>query len=469
MASKFNLDPKKCPMPSQDPHVRNKNFQEVALGYTAEMAVNEAKRCLNCPKKPCVEGCPVSIKIPEFIQKIAAEDFEGAYQVLAQDSALPAVCGRVCPQESQCEGRCTRGLKEGCESVGIGRLERFAADWHREHSTAQATAPASNGHKVAIIGAGPSGLTCAGDLAKLGYKVTVFEALHVAGGVLMYGIPEFRLPKAIVQSEIDGLKALGVDFETNMVIGKVLTIDELMQEYGYEAVYIASGAGLPRFMGIPGESLKGVYSANEYLTRTNLMKAYRPDSKTPIAKSKAVAVCGGGNVAMDAARCAKRLGAETVYIVYRRGMAELPARREEVEHAEEEGIIFKTLCNPVEVLGDENGWVRGMTCIEMELGEPDESGRRRPIEKKGSEFELEVDTMIMALGTSPNPLIRTTTPGLDADKHGCLITNGPDGLTSRPMVYAGGDAVTGAATVILAMGAGKDAAKAIHQYIQKKA
>ena len=469
MASKFNLDPKKCPMPSQDPNVRNKNFQEVALGYTAKMAVNEAKRCLNCPKKPCVEGCPVSIKIPEFIQKIAAEDFEGAYQVLAQDSALPAVCGRVCPQESQCEGRCTRGLKEGCESVGIGRLERFAADWHREHSTAQATAPASNGHKVAIIGAGPSGLTCAGDLAKLGYKVTVFEALHVAGGVLMYGIPEFRLPKAIVQSEIDGLKALGVDFETNMVIGKVLTIDELMQEYGYEAVYIASGAGLPRFMGIPGESLKGVYSANEYLTRTNLMKAYLPDSKTPIAKSKAVAVCGGGNVAMDAARCAKRLGAETVYIVYRRGMAELPARREEVEHAEEEGIIFKTLCNPVEVLGDENGWVRGMTCIEMELGEPDESGRRRPIEKKGSEFELEVDTMIMALGTSPNPLIRSTTPGLDADRHGCIITNGDDGLTSREAVYAGGDAVTGAATVILAMGAGKDAAKAIHQYIQKKA
>ena len=468
MASKFNLDPKKCPMPSQDPHVRNKNFQEVALGYTAEMAVNEAKRCLNCPKKPCVEGCPVSIKIPEFIQKIAAEDFEGAYQVLAQDSALPAVCGRVCPQESQCEGRCTRGLKEGCESVGIGRLERFAADWHREHSTAQATAPVSNGHKVAIIGAGPSGLTCAGDLAKLGYKVTVFEALHVAGGVLMYGIPEFRLPKAIVQSEIDGLKALGVDFETNMVIGKVLTIDELMQEYGYEAVYIASGAGLPRFMGIPGESLKGVYSANEYLTRTNLMKAYRPDSKTPIAKSKAVAVCGGGNVAMDAARCAKRLGAETVYIVYRRGMAELPARREEVEHAEEEGIIFKTLCNPVEVLGDENGWVRGMTCIEMELGEPDESGRRRPIEKKGSEFELEVDTMIMALGTSPNPLIRTTTPGLDADRHGCIITNGDDGLTSREGVYAGGDAVTGAATVIKAMGAGKAAAKAMDEYIQNK-
>ena len=410
----------------------------------------------------------MSIKIPEFIQKIAAEDFEGAYQVLAQDSALPAVCGRVCPQESQCEGRCTRGLKEGCESVGIGRLERFAADWHREHSTAQATAPASNGHKVAIIGAGPSGLTCAGDLAKLGYKVTVFEALHVAGGVLMYGIPEFRLPKAIVQSEIDGLKALGVDFETNMVIGKVLTIDELMQEYGYEAVYIASGAGLPRFMGIPGESLKGVYSANEYLTRTNLMKAYRPDSKTPIAKSKAVAVCGGGNVAMDAARCAKRLGAETVYIVYRRGMAELPARREEVEHAEEEGIIFKTLTTPVAVLGDENGYVAGMTCVEMELGEPDASGRRRPIVKEGSEFTLDVDTMIMALGTSPNPLIRSTTPGLDADKHGCLITNGPEGLTSRDMVYAGGDAVTGAATVILAMGAGKEAARAIDEAIRAK-
>ena len=468
MAPKFNLDPKKCPMPSQEPNVRNKNFAEVALGYTPEMAVNEAKRCLNCPKKPCVTGCPVSIKIPDFIQKIVAEDFEGAYQVIAEDSALPAVCGRVCPQESQCEGRCTRGLKEGCESVGIGRLERFVADWHREHFTGEVKVPAPNGHKVAVIGAGPSGLTCAGDLAKLGYKVTVFEALHVAGGVLMYGIPEFRLPKAIVQSEIEGLKALGVDFETNMVIGKVLTIDELMQEYGYEAVYIASGAGLPRFMGIPGESLKGVYSANEYLTRTNLMKAYLPNSKTPIAKSKAVAVCGGGNVAMDAARCAKRLGAETVYIVYRRGMAELPARREEVEHAEEEGIIFKTLCNPVEVLGDENGWVRGMTCIEMELGEPDESGRRRPIEKKGSEFELDVDTMIMALGTSPNPLIRTTTPGLEADRHGCIITNGDDGLTSREAVYAGGDAVTGAATVILAMGAGKDAAKAIHEYIQKK-
>ena len=459
----------RVPVREQEPKVRATNFDEVCLGYNKDEAVEEAQRCLGCKNAKCITGCPVNINIPAFIAQVKEGNFEEAFKIISQSSALPAVCGRVCPQESQCEGRCTRGLKEGCESVGIGRLERFAADWHREHSTAQATAPASNGHKVAIIGAGPSGLTCAGDLAKLGYKVTVFEALHVAGGVLMYGIPEFRLPKAIVQSEIDGLKALGVDFETNMVIGKVLTIDELMQEYGYEAVYIASGAGLPRFMGIPGESLKGVYSANEYLTRTNLMKAYLPDSKTPIAKSKAVAVCGGGNVAMDAARCAKRLGAETVYIVYRRGMAELPARREEVEHAEEEGIIFKTLCNPVEVLGDENGWVRGMTCIEMELGEPDESGRRRPIEKKGSEFELEVDTMIMALGTSPNPLIRTTTPGLDADRHGCIITNGDDGLTSREAVYAGGDAVTGAATVILAMGAGKDAAKAIHQYIQEKA
>ena len=467
MAPKFNLDPKKCPMPSQEPNVRNKNFAEVALGYTPEMAVNEAKRCLNCPKKPCVTGCPVRIKIPEFIQKIAAEDFEGAYQVIAEDSALPAVCGRVCPQESQCEGRCTRGLKDGCESVGIGRLERFVADWHREHSKAAVKVPASNGHKVAVIGAGPSGLTCAGDLAKLGYKVTVFEALHVAGGVLMYGIPEFRLPKAIVQSEIEGLKALGVDFETNMVIGKVLTIDELMQEYGYEAVYIASGAGLPRFMGIPGESLKGVYSANEYLTRTNLMKAYLPNSKTPIAKSKAVAVCGGGNVAMDAARCAKRLGAETVYIVYRRGMAELPARREEVEHAEEEGIIFKTLCNPVEVLGDENGWVRGMTCIEMELGEPDASGRRRPIEKAGSEFDLPVDCVIMSLGTTPNPLIKNTTPGLEVNRKGGIVVN-EEGLTSHASVYAGGDAVTGAATVILAMGAGKLGAKSIDEQLSGK-
>lgn len=462
-----NMDLKKCPMPSQDPNVRNKNFKEVALGYTPEMAVNEAKRCLQCKNHPCRGGCPVDIDIPGFIAEVAKEDFEAAYQVLAASSALPAVCGRVCPQESQCEGKCIRGIKG--EPVGIGRLERFVADWHREHSDAAPVAPAPNGHKVAVIGAGPSGLTCAGDLAKLGYKVTVYEALHVAGGVLMYGIPEFRLPKAIVQKEVNGLKELGVDIETNMVIGKVLTIDELMGEYGFEAVYVASGAGLPRFMGIPGESLKGVYSANEYLTRVNLMKAYLPGSHTPIQKSRAVAVVGGGNVAMDAARCAKRLGAENVYIVYRRGMAELPARREEVEHAEEEGIIFKTLTNPVEVLADDAGCVNGMTCVEMELGEPDASGRRRPIVKQGSEFTLDVDTMVMALGTSPNPLIRHTTPGLDADKHGCIITDGPDGLTSRPFVYAGGDAVTGAATVILAMGAGKEAAKAIDQAIREKA
>ena len=461
-----NMDPKKCPMPSQEPDVRNKNFQEVALGYTAEMAVQEAQRCLQCKNHPCRSGCPVDIDIPGFIAHVAKGEFEEAYKVIAQSSALPAVCGRVCPQENQCEGKCIRGIKG--EPVGIGRLERFVADWYRENVHAKPEKPASNGHKVAVIGAGPSGLTVAGDLAKMGYAVTIYEALHVPGGVLMYGIPEFRLPKDIVQKEVDGLRALGVDIECNMVIGKVLTIDELFHDYGFEAVYVASGAGLPRFMGIPGESLKGVYSANEYLTRVNLMKAYQEGSATPIMKSRAVAVVGGGNVAMDAARCAKRLGAETVYIVYRRGMAELPARKEEVEHAEEEGIIFKTLTNPVEVLGNEDGWVRGMTCVEMELGEPDASGRRRPIVKEGSEFELDVDTMIMALGTSPNPLIRSTTPGLEADKHGCLITNGPDGLTSRPFVYAGGDAVTGAATVILAMGAGKEAAKAIDKAIREK-
>ena len=461
-----NMDPKRCPMPSQDPNVRNKNFKEVALGYTPEMAVNEAKRCLGCKNKPCQTGCPVGIDIPSFIAKVAEEDFEGAYQVLSASSALPAVCGRVCPQETQCEGKCVRGIKG--ESVGIGRLERFVADWHREHNNTAPTVPEPNGHKVAIIGAGPSGLTAAGDLAKLGYKVTVYEALHLAGGVLVYGIPEFRLPKAIVQKEIEGLQAMGVDIETNMVIGKVLTIDELMHDYGYEAVYVASGAGLPRFMGIPGESLKGVYSANEYLTRVNLMKAYKEGSKTPIKKSKNVAVVGGGNVAMDAARSAKRLGAENVYIVYRRGMEELPARKEEVEHAEEEGIIFKLLTNPVRVLGDENGCVTGMECVEMELGEPDDSGRRRPVEKKDSNFVLDVDTMIMSIGTSPNPLIRSTTPGLETNRHGCIVTNGDDGLTSREGVYAGGDAVTGAATVILAMGAGKHAAKAIDEYIKSK-
>ena len=460
-----NMDPKRCPMPAQDPNVRNRNFDEVATGYTYEMAVNEARRCLNCPKKPCVSACPVQIDIPAFIACVASEDLEGAYRVLSASSALPAVCGRVCPQENQCEGKCVRGVKG--ESVAIGRLERFVADWHREHCDEQPSVPQQNGHRVAVIGAGPSGLTAAGDLAKLGYAVTVYEALHLAGGVLVYGIPEFRLPKKIVQKEIDGLKAMGVQILTNMVIGKVLTIDELF-EMGFEAVYIASGAGLPRFMGIPGESLKGVYSANEYLTRINLMKAYKPDSKTPIKKSRRVAVVGGGNVAMDAARSAKRLGAEEVYIVYRRGMQELPARKEEVEHAQEEGIIFRTLTNPVEVLGDENGFVCGMKCVEMELGEPDASGRRRPVVKEGSEFTLDVDTMIMSIGTSPNPLIRSTTPGLETNRHGCIVTNGEDGLTSREGVYAGGDAVTGAATVILAMGAGKQAARAIDAYIRGK-
>lgn len=465
MAVKRNMSPNKCPMPVQDPEVRRNNFEEVALGYTYEMAVEEAKRCLNCSKKPCRSACPVAIDIPAFIERVANEDMEGAFEVLSASSALPAVCGRVCPQENQCEGKCVRGIKG--ESVGIGRLERFVADYHREHATATPKVPEQNGHKVAIIGAGPSGLTAAGDLAKLGYKVTVYEALHVAGGVLSYGIPQFRLPKEIVQKEIDNLKAIGVDIETNMVIGKVLTIDELF-EMGNEAVYIASGAGLPRFMNIPGESLNGVYSANEFLTRINLMKAYKEGSKTPIKHSKNVAVVGGGNVAMDAARSAKRLGAENVYIVYRRSMNELPARKEEVEHAEEEGIIFKTLTNPVEVIGDENGNVCGMKCVEMELGEPDESGRRRPVVKEGSELTLDIDTMIMSIGTSPNPLIRSTTPGLDTNKHGCIITDGEDGLTTREGVYAGGDAVTGAATVILAMGAGKSAAKAIDEYIKNK-
>ena len=460
-----NMDMKKCPMPVQDPDVRNKNFDEVALGYTYDMAVNEARRCLNCPKKPCQSACPVQIDIPAFIERVANEDMDGAFEILSKSTSLPAVCGRVCPQENQCEGKCVRGIKG--EAVGIGRLERFVADYHREHCTDTPEMPEQNGHKVAVIGAGPSGLTVAGDLAKMGYKVTIYEALHLAGGVLVYGIPEFRLPKAIVQKEIDNLKAIGVDVETNMVIGKVLTIDELF-EMGNEAVYVGSGAGLPRFMNIPGESLKGVYSANEFLTRINLMKAYKEGSKTPIQHAKKVAVVGGGNVAMDAARSAKRLGAEEVYIVYRRGMEELPARKEEVEHAEEEGIIFKTLHNPVEILGDEDGLVSGMKCVEMELGEPDESGRRRPIVKEGSEFVLDVDSVIMSIGTSPNPLIRSTTPGLDANNRGCLITKDEKGETTCEGVYAGGDAVTGAATVILAMGAGKEAAKAIDEYIKSK-
>ena len=453
-----NMDPKKCPMPSQEPNVRNKNFKEVALGYTEEMAINEAKRCLQCKNHPCRSGCPVEIDIPGFIKHVAEGDFEAAYNVIAQSSALPAVCGRVCPQEHQCEGKCVRGIKG--ESVGIGRLERFVADWYRNNVHTKPVAPAPNGHKVAVIGAGPSGLTVAGDLAKLGYKVTVYEALHVAGGVLMYGIPEFRLPKDIVQHEVEGLKELGVDIETNMVVGKVLTIDELMNDYGFEAVYVASGAGLPRFMGIPGESLNGVYSANEYLTRVNLMKAYKEDSRTPIMKSKSVAVVGGGNVAMDAARCAKRLGAEHVYIVYRRGEAEMPARLEELHHAKEEGIELHVLCNPTKILDDGNGRVGAMECVRMELGEPDASGRRRPVAIEGSEFQLAVDTVIMALGTSPNPLIRSTTPGLETNKKGCLVVN-EDNMTTRDGVYAGGDAVTGAATVILAMGAGKKAAASI--------
>mgnify|MGYP001087155677 CR=1 FL=1 len=459
-----NMTLQKTPAREQEPNIRNKNFKEVSQGYDEELALNEASRCLNCKNMPCVSGCPVNVRIPEFIAKIAAHDYEGAYAIIKTTNSLPAICGRVCPQENQCESKCVRGIKG--EPVGIGRLERFVADWHRENVHTAPIVPEWNGHKVAIIGAGPAGLTAAGDLAKLGYKVTVYEALHVAGGVLMYGIPEFRLPKAIVQQEIDGLKKMGVDFECNMVIGKVLTIDELMGEYGYEAVFVGSGAGLPRFMGIPGESLKGVYSANEFLTRSNLMKAYLPTSKTPIRTGKKVAVVGGGNVAMDAARSALRLGAETVYIVYRRGMAELPARKEEVEHAEEEGIIFKTLCNPVEIHANDEGFVKSITCIEMELGEPDASGRRRPVEIPDSEFVLDVDTVIMALGTSPNPLIKSTTKGLEINKKGGIVVN-EDGLTSREHVYAGGDAVTGAATVILAMGAGKTAAKAIDEALSK--
>ena len=456
---------KKNEMPVQLPEIRNKNFQEVALGYSTEQAVDEAKRCLNCKTKPCVSGCPVQIQIPAFIQETVNGDFEAAYQIIAQTSSLPAVCGRVCPQESQCEKYCVRGIKG--ESVGIGRLERFVADWHNAQPDVKIEKPVSNGHKVAIVGSGPSGLTCAGDLAKKGYEVTIFEALHLAGGVLVYGIPEFRLPKAIVQKEVNALMQLGVTIRTNVVVGKSISVDELM-ESGYKAIFIGSGAGLPRFMGIPGENLNGVYSANEFLTRINLMKSYQKESNTPIMSIRKVAVVGGGNVAMDAARCAKRLGAEEVSIVYRRSENELPARKEEVEHAKEEGILFKLLNAPSEVLGDEKRFVKGLKCIAMELGEPDVSGRRKPVEKPGSEFILDVDCVIAAIGTSPNPLIKSTTNGLDTQKWGGIIVNEETGQTSKKGVFAGGDAVTGAATVILAMGAGKTAAKGIDEYLMGK-
>ena len=470
--AKANMTPTRNVMPTQDPLVRAHNFDEVALGYSEQTAIDEANRCLNCKTMPCVDGCPVKIHIPEFISKIKEGDFEGAYQIINKSSSLPAVCGRVCPQETQCESKCVRGIKG--ESVGIGRLERFVADWHNTFCTEEPVRPESNGHRVAIVGSGPSGLTCAGDLAKKGYEVTVFEALHTAGGVLVYGIPEFRLPKAIVAKEVDTLKKLGVKVETNVVIGKTLTIDELF-DMGFEAVFVGSGAGLPNFMGIPGEALSGVYSANEFLTRSNLMKAYKDNPDTPIMKGGKVAVVGGGNVAMDAARTALRLGAEKVYIVYRRSMEELPARREEVEHAEEEGIDFQLLCNPVEILGyrnpedprdPKNGFVTGMTCVKMELGEPDEKGRRRPVVIPGSEFTLDVDTVVMSIGTSPNPLIKSTTKGLEVTRWGGIVVN-EDGLTTREGVYAGGDAVTGAATVISAMGAGKTAAKAIDEALSK--
>ena len=467
------INPKKHEMPTQEPKERARNFKEVALGYAEEIAVAEAQRCLNCKNSPCVGGCPVNIRIPEFIAKIKERDYEGAYEVISETSSLPAICGRVCPQESQCESKCTLGIK--FEPVGIGRLERFVADRHNETSSKTPAVAPSNGKKVAVIGSGPSGLTCAGDLQKKGYKVTVYEALHTAGGVLVYGIPEFRLPKTIVKKEVETLKAIGVDIETNVVIGKTLTIGELF-DMGYEAVFIGSGAGLPNFMNIPGEAYKGVFSANEFLTRNNLMKAYETDSDTPIMKGRKIAVVGGGNVAMDAARTALRLGAEKVYIVYRRSMEELPARKEEVEHAEEEGVEFKLLTNPVEILGYKNendsrdiknGFVTGIKCIKMQLGEPDEKGRRRPVPVENSEFILDVDVVIMAIGTSPNPLIKNTTKGLEVNNRGGIIVN-EDGLTSKEGVYAGGDAVTGAATVISAMGAGKVAAKAIDEYLSSK-
>ena len=470
--AKANMSLKRNEMPAQEPLVRARNFDEVALGYSEETAIDEAMRCLACKNMPCVDGCPVKIHIPEFIAEIKKGEFEKAYEIISESSSLPAVCGRVCPQERQCESKCVRGIKG--ESVGIGRLERFVADWHNTFSKEIPTPPPSKGHKVAVVGSGPSGLTCAGDLAKKGYDVTVFEALHIPGGVLVYGIPEFRLPKTIVAKEVDTLKKLGVKIETNVVIGKTLTVDEIF-DMGFEAVFIGSGAGLPNFMGIPGESLKGVYSANEFLTRSNLMKSYREDPTTPIMKGGKVAVVGGGNVAMDAARTALRLGAEKVYIIYRRSMQELPARHEEVEHAIEEGIEFSLLCSPTEILGynnpddirdPKNGFVKGMKLIKMELGEPDAKGRRRPVEIEGSEYEIDIDTVIMSIGTSPNPLIKSTTDGLEVNPRGGIIVN-EDGLTSRKNVYAGGDAVTGAATVISAMGAGKTAAEAIDKYLSE--
>ena len=460
-----NMSLTKVPVPEQDAKVRSRNFEEVCLGYTREQAMEEATRCLNCKNKPCVGGCPVNIHIPEFIARVAEGDFKAAYEIISDTNALPGVSGRVCPQESQCEKYCVRGIKG--EPVAIGRLERFVADWYRENINEMPQKPESNGIRVAVVGSGPASLTCASDLAKQGYQVTMFEAFHTAGGVLVYGIPEFRLPKAIVANEVEKLTAMGVDLETDMVVGKTYTIDEMFEE-GYEAVFVGSGAGLPMFMGIPGETLAGVYSANEYLTRINLMKAYLNSYDTPIKKIKRAAIVGGGNVAMDAARCAMRMGAEHVYVVYRRGEEEMPARREEIHHAKEEGIEFLFLNNPVKILGDEKGCVRAMECIRMELGEPDASGRRRPIEVPGSEFELEVDAVIMSLGTSPNPLIRSTTPGLDTNKKGCLIADEETMATTREGVYAGGDAVTGAATVILAMGAGKKAAEAMDKYLKEK-
>ena len=459
-----NMSLEKIKMPEQAPDIRNKNFEEVAMGYTSEMAMEEATRCLNCKHKPCVNGCPVNVRIPEFIEQVAKGDFLAAYKIITSTNALPAVCGRVCPQESQCEEQCVRGIKG--EAVGIGRLERFVADWYMENCDEKPEKPIPNGKKVAVIGSGPSSLACAGDLAKLGYAVTIFEAFHTAGGVLVYGIPQFRLPKEIVQKEIDKLSALGVEIMTNMVIGKVLSVDEIIEDMGFDAVFIGTGAGLPSFMGIPGEALVGVYSANEYLTRINLMKSYLPEYDTPIRKSKSVAIVGGGNVAMDAARCAKRMGAEHVYIVYRRSEKEMPARLEEIHHAKEEGIEFHLLTNPVKIIGEDNGQVCGIECLKMELGEPDASGRRSPVPVEGSNYVIDVDTVVMSIGTSPNPLIRSTTKGLETNRKGCLVVNEQTNQTSRKGIYAGGDAVTGAATVILAMGAGKKAAEGIHAYLK---